>query len=101
MIMIWVYNKHKVKHKSYIKYDSDTCADIELIIEYLAESTCNHLPAMHAITGCDPNCYFYKVIKIKVLQNMKKQIESCEYHHVKQFIRISSKQSIFDLLTSH
>ena len=71
MIMLWSYNKYEVKHTSYIKHDCDTFADIELIIEYLAESTCNYLPATHAIRGCDPNFYFYKAIKIKVLQNMK------------------------------
>ena len=83
MTKIWAYNKYEVKQKSYIKHDCDTFADIELIIEYPtdAESTFNYLPAMHAITGWDQRFHFYKAIRIvlqKVLQNMKKQMESCE-----------------------
>ena len=78
ILMVWAYSKFEVKHKWYLKYDYDTFADIKLIVEYLGETVCDHFPAMHAITGCDTTSYFYRISKIKVLQNMQKQIEFCE-----------------------
>ena len=56
--MVWAYSKYEVKHKWYLKYDYDTFADIKLIVEYLGETVCDHLPAMHDITGCDTTSCF-------------------------------------------
>ena len=39
-------------------------------------TVCDHLPAMHVIAGCDATSYFCRMSK--VLENMQKQIESCE-----------------------
>ena len=72
--MVWAYSKYEVKHKWYLKYVYDTFADIKLIVEYLGETIYDHLAAMHAITGCDTASYFYRMSKIKILQNMQNRL---------------------------
>ena len=53
VLMVWAYVKNKIERKWFMKYDDDKFADIAAIAKFLGRQISLHLPAIHALGGCD------------------------------------------------
>ena len=67
-----------VKHKWFLKFDTNSHTDISLIKDHFVENLYNMLQTIHAISGCDTTSYFYRIWKIKMLRNIQKNQDSIE-----------------------
>ena len=67
-----------VKHKWFLKCDTDSYTDISLIKDHFGKNLYNMLRTIHAISGCDTTSYFYRIGKIKMLHNIQKKQDSIE-----------------------
>ena len=69
VLLVWAYFAFDIKCKWYLKYDSNSFADISVICGHNGPEVCAMLPAFHAITGCDQSSYFLRKGKSKILEN--------------------------------
>ena len=60
VLLVWAYFAFDIKCKWYMKYDSNSFADISVICGHYGPEVCAMLPAFHAMTGCDQSSYFMR-----------------------------------------
>ena len=72
VLMVWAFAFLDVKCKWFFRKDDGQFADVGDICSHFGRDLCLHLPALHALSGCDTTSYFYNVGKVKLLKTVIK-----------------------------
>ncbi|CAM1319293.1 Uncharacterised protein r2_g2746 [Pycnogonum litorale] len=72
VLMVWAFAFLDVQRKWFFRKDDGQFADVGEICSHFGKDICIHLPALHALSGCDATSYFYNVGKVKLLKTVVK-----------------------------
>ena len=72
VLMVWAFAFLDIKRKWVFRKDDGQFADVGEICSHFGREFCLHLPALHALSGCDTTSFFYNVGKVKLLKTVIK-----------------------------
>ena len=72
VLMVWAFAFLNIKRKWVFRKDDGQFADVGEICSHFGRDFCLHLPALHALSGCDSISYFYNAGMVKLLKTVIK-----------------------------